>query len=105
MNGTDELASVNTAMDEANAFIARHPEVRDHTFGSITAIAFGMLKAMYECFECPGVTMLPLGFDGIYDWAQCPNCQRQYGLNLRGLAPRKPTPIGTRRRRGKSGGK
>jgi uncharacterized CHY-type Zn-finger protein len=79
----DDLRRVNLAVDEATGFMERHPEVQDHTFGPVSALAFGMLKALYECGECRGVTMVPIGFDGVYNYAQCPNCQRQYQLNLR----------------------
>lgn len=55
----DEMRALNLAVDEAGAFLERHPEVGNYPFGTASAVAFGMLRAIAECPRCPGTFRVP----------------------------------------------
>lgn len=71
MDKQNEVDPVDTVVREGNAFLDRHwPGVRN-TFGKkpdnvpavagIAALAWGMMRAIYECPNCPGCYRVPVG--------------------------------------------
>jgi hypothetical protein len=67
----DPLHSVHTVVDEGHAFNARHPDLPDAA-ASFGALAWGMLRALYECPTCPGKYRVPTKDDA--NVIVCPNC-------------------------------
>ena len=49
-----DLHLVNVVCDEAKRFMARHPELND-TQKSVGGLCYGLLRALAECPDCPGV--------------------------------------------------
>ena len=62
--------SVHTVCDEARAFRARHP-LLNATQQSLGMLTFGLLRAVAECPDCPGVFRASPD-----DWQTliCPQC-------------------------------
>ena len=52
------LDHTRTCLDEGNAFIARHPELNG-TQQTIGGLTWGLLRALMECPNCPGVFRRP----------------------------------------------
>lgn len=78
----DDLRAANYAIDEARGFLDRHPDAGAHALGGLAALAFGMLRAIYESPCHPGTSMVPVSdaqkvandppLTG--DWWVCPTC-------------------------------
>ena len=60
--------SVDTFLQEGKAFAERHPDTPE-----IGGWAWGLLRAVMECPNCPGHFRVPLD----KDWKRiaCPNCK------------------------------
>ena len=71
MNPADPLHSVHTVCEEAKTLAARHPELPDAAQGA-GMLAWGLLRAVAECPECPGVFRCPT--DTAWTHLDCPHC-------------------------------
>lgn len=64
----------DTFTDEALAFTRRHPDLtpQQQTFGGL---AWGLMRAIAECPDCPGVIRTPRD-----NWRHldCPACQKRW---------------------------
>ncbi len=74
---TEDLHSVNTVVDEGNAFIDRMPEdlrndSRATTWGGLV---WGVMRALAECPRCPGHFRVPCkGHEDTWKFMACTNC-------------------------------
>ena len=66
-----DLHAVDTFVDEAAAFHRRHPDL-DAQQASFGGLAWGLLRALAECPECPGTFRRPL--DAAWTRLACPRC-------------------------------
>ena len=77
----DPLHSVHTVIDEGNDFAARHPDLSGAA-ASTGSLVWGMLRALYECPDCPGKYRVPTKADanvivctscgGVWTWQDAP---------------------------------
>lgn len=65
------LRGVDTFIDEAIAFNARHPEL-DEQQQAFGGLLWGAMRAIAECPNCPGRFRVPL--DGDWNRLYCPGC-------------------------------
>lgn len=66
------MTHTDTFVDEANSFIERNNlEGQQATFGGLW---WGMLRAVMECPDCPGVFRIPVEGDDI-GVIYCPSCK------------------------------
>lgn len=66
------LHAVDTFCREADNFVRCHPELND-TQKSFGRLAWGLLRALYECPDCPGHFRVPLNDEE--GALACPNCR------------------------------
>lgn len=70
----NNLHPVQTMCDEGSAFCKRHPGLSE-TQATWGALTWGLLRAIYECPDCPGHYRRPL--EGMReDIIICPHCGR-----------------------------
>jgi hypothetical protein len=62
---------VGVFVDEGLAFDRRHPEL-DETRRAWGALAWGLMRALAACPDCPGVFRQPI--DGDWNRLLCPRC-------------------------------
>lgn len=101
----DATASMNYAIDEAAAFLERHPDANSNPMGGTAALAFGFLRALYESPCHPGVSMNPVPADWLDetmppgDWWYCPECGLAYRYRSdEEIAAEQPQPKRRKRR-------
>jgi hypothetical protein len=78
----DDLRAMNYAVDEARDFLDRHADAHAHALGGLAALAYGMLRAIYESPCHPGTSLVPLTDKHkaandpplVGDWWICPAC-------------------------------
>ncbi len=80
-----DLHDVDVAVTEGQKFLDRayaQGVEPGHPFVAVTGLAFGMLRAIMECPNCPGTFRVPITEDGRIDrdprseWLRigCPHC-------------------------------
>lgn len=67
----DDLHSVHTVIDEGEAFIERNN--LDGAAASMGGLTWGLLRAIAECPDCPGIFRVPLDDD--WNMLYCPSCK------------------------------
>lgn len=101
MNVADgsDLRLVNVAVDEANRLMDMMDVTTRHSdFAVVASLAYGMLRAIYECPACgPGHYRVPIEREG-QEYAVCPDCGQAW---VRLPPEQKPK---ARRKRTKRGG-
>lgn len=75
------MDSVKTFRDEATGFTKRHPDL-NATQQAFGGVLLGMMKALAECPDCPGVFRVPFDADwtpnafGEWKYLGCPKCEK-----------------------------
>src|SRR5690349_18578886 len=70
-----EIDHAETVVREGRAFLDRHPDIADGPAATLGGLTWGILRAVMECDNCPGVYRVPIsGGAGGYDAITCPSC-------------------------------
>lgn len=74
---SDAIDPVTTAVREGRSFLDRHPDIASGPAAMLGGLTWGILRAVMECDNCPGVYRVPVVRDGTsagYDAITCPSC-------------------------------
>jgi hypothetical protein len=71
----DSVDSVATVLREGRTFLDRHPDIANGPAATLGGLTWGILRAVMECDNCPGVYRVPVsGYPGGVDAITCPSC-------------------------------
>ena len=91
-NQGDRLHSVHTMVDEGRKFAEEHSELNE-TQAAWGAVVWGLLRALYECPNCPGYFRVPRMTTVGVEVLWCARCGGQW-VHKDDLAALEPKQLG-----------